>query len=700
MLCGPTALGSSVGVLLGGRSPADLVPMEPGAPVTGHSDNAGASLAAEYCVGDLIVNVQRERVTRKGHEIPLAKLSFDLLAMLIRKAPDLVSVESLMQQVWPGLVVGPETVSQRIKLIRDALDDDPKQPRYIAGVRGRGYRLVAPVERLRAELSRASAALEQEAAAKAVAEMPARADGGQRSKAWALRAVGITAGGALVLALGNLLRDRTVPTLPEETHDRANTSVVVAAARTIAVLPFADMSPNHDQEYFADGLSEELADRLSQLPGLRVIGRTSAFSFKGRHEDLRTIGKALGVNHMLEGSVRKEGNQLRITAQLVDSNGTGLWSHSYDQKLGDVFAIQDEVAKSVGAALTVTLTARQNDAARGGTRNAEAYDAYLAGKAIIVSDLLEDIRRGIALFEQAVALDPGFALAWSELALTCASSTGLAERNLAEWNAKVARATSRALEIAPEQPRVLAAAAMVAVQRKDWAEADRRLKKARDLSVGSDNVWEKTGWFLVTVGRPREAAQYMRRAGDAEPLLAFYPGAMSAMYEMSGDLDQAAIELVKSRPLFGNPDFPALNGLLQAMARHDRAQVEKAMSAFPATAFLGSMRSRLGEPQAALAELRRFAEDPGFPKDTSGRAALAYWAAYFGDPEFSLRLLHEVPADPSMAFVLWRLILKDTRRLPGFKDLVRDLGLVEYWRASGNWGEFCRPLGKDDFECT
>jgi Tfp pilus assembly protein PilF len=384
----------------------------------------------------------------------------------------------------------------------------------------------------------------------------------------------------------------------------------------------------------------------------------------------------------------------------VDSNGTGVWSHSYDQKLGDVFAIQDEVAKSVGAALTVTLTARQNDAARGGTRNAEAYDAYLAGKAIILSDSLEDVRRGIALFERAVALDPGFALAWSELALTCASTTGLPERNSEEWNAKVARATSRALEIAPQQPRVLAAAAMVAVQRKDWAEADRRLEKARDLSVGSDNVWEKTGWFLVTVGRPREAAQYMRRAGVAEPLLAFYPAAVAAMYEMSGDLDQAAIELVKSRPLFGDPGFPAGNGLLQAMARHDRSQVEKAMSALPATAFLDSMRSRLGEPQAALAELRRFAEDPGYPKDTWGRAVLAYWAAYFGDPEFSLRLLHEVPADPSMAFVLWRLILKDTRPLRGFKDLVRDLGLVDYWRASGNWGEFCRPLGKDDFECT
>ena len=112
------------------------------------------------------------------------------------------------------------------------------------------------------------------------------------------------------------------------------------------------------------------------------------------------------------------------------------------------------------------------------------------------------------------------------------------------------------------------------------------------------------------------------------------------------------------------------------------------------------MRSRLGDPKAGLAELRRAAQDPRYPKDTLSQSTLAYWAAYFGDPELSLRLLHDVPADPSMAHVLWRSILKDTRRLPGFKNLVRDLGLVSYWRTSGKWGEFCRPLGDDDFECS
>jgi TolB-like protein/DNA-binding winged helix-turn-helix (wHTH) protein len=629
-----------------------------------------------------------------GRVLPLATRVIDTLLYFVQHRGELLDKATLMTAIWPNVIVEENNLNQSICVLRRVLGDTRDEHRFIVTVPNRGYRFVADVT---TETNPEARSGEAESTGDDAPSDPPPASplARARLRAWSFAAV---AGG--VLLFGYFAWNRAVPTVAEETRVQDNTSVVGAGPRTIAVLPFADMSPNHDQEYFADGLSEELSDRLSQLPGLHVIGRTSAFSFKGKNQDLREIGKALGVRHLLEGSVRKEGNQLRITAQLVDSNGTGIWSNTYDQKLGDVFVIQDEVAQSVAAALTVTLAARHNDVATGGTRNAEAYDAYLAGKAIILSDLPDDVRRGIALFEQAVVLDPGFALAWSELALTYASATMLPERNSEEWNAKVVRASSRALLIAPEQPRVLAAVAMVAVQRKDWAEADRRLTKARDLSAGSENVWEKTGWLLVNVGRPREAAQYMRRAGLAEPLLAFYPAAVAAMDEMSGDLDQAEKELVKSRALFGDPGFPALNGLLQAMARRDREQVEKAMSGWPAGGLHASMRSRLGEPEAALAELRRVAADPNYPKDTGSQSVLAYWAAYFGDPEFSLRLLHEVPSDPSMAFVLWRQILSDTRRLPGFKDLVRDLGLVDYWRASGNWGQFCRPLGKDDFACT
>jgi len=685
--------------------------LEQGARVTGSSDGAGESLAQaiEYCVGDLIVNMQRERVTREGHDIPLAKLSFDLFATLIRNAPDIVSIESLMQQVWPGLVVGPEAVSQRIKLIRNALEDDPKQPRYIAGVRGRGYRLVASVEPLRAEVSRVSATPEPEAGTTSVAGMPG-ANGGQCFKARALRAVGFAACTALVLTLSYRLLHRTFRAAPQESRTQGNASLLVAVP-TIAVLPFEDMSPNKDQEYFADGLSEEVSGQLSRLPGLHVTGRTSAFSFKGKIGDLRTIGKALGVRYILEGSVRKAGEQLRISAQLVDSNGTRVWSDEYDRKLGDVFAIQDEVAKAVAVALSVTLSADDVHTARwyarsldrGGTRDLEAYDAYLAAQPLILSETAAEVRQGLGQWERAVRLDPGFALAWSELALIYQSAGQVPERGGAEWNAKALQASSRALKLAPELPSVQAAAAVMSMHRRDWADAEGRLQKARDLATGSQNLWYQSGWFYANVGRPRDAAEYWRRAKVDEPLLAVFPADLAITYEMVGQFDQAADELAHGATLVDARPLVEFNKLMLAMVRGDRAQIQKLIAGpdWPAGDMVGrTMASHLSEPRTALAELRRAAADPAYPKSITAQSELAYWAAYFGDPQLSLQLMRSVLSDPSFAFVLWRPIVRDMRKLPGFKDLVRDLGLADYWRASGNWGEFCRPLDKNDLECT
>lgn len=684
--------------------PHRCCPLEQGARVTGSSDGAGESLARaiEYCVGDLIVNMQRERVTREGHDIPLAKLSFDLFAALIRNAPDLVSIESLMQQVWPGLVVGPEAVSQRIKLIRNALEDDPKQPRYIAGVRGRGYRLVASVEPLRAEASRASAALEQEAGATSVTGTPG-GSGGQPSKARALRAAGFAAGtAALVLTCGYLLLQRTFPTVPQKSRAQGNASLLVAVP-TIAVLPFVDMSPNKDQEYFADGLSEEVSGQLSRLPGLHVTGRTSAFSFKGKIGDLRTIGKALGVRYILEGSVRKAGEQLRISAQLVDSNGTRVWSDEYDRKLGDVFAIQEEVAKAVAVALSVTLSAGDIHLDRGGTRDLQAYDAYLAAQPLILSETAAEVRRGLGQLERAVRLDPHFAVAWSELALIYQGAGQVPERGGAEWNAKALQASSRALKLAPDLPSVQAAAAVMSMHQRDWADAERRLQKARDLATGSQNQWYQSGWFYLNVGRPREAAEYWRRAKIDEPLLGVFPADLATTYEMADDLDQAADELARGATLVDARPLVEFNKLMLAMVRGDRAQIQKLISGpdWPAGDMVGrTMASHLSEPRTALAELRRAAADPAYPKSITAQSELAYWAAYFGDPQLSLQLMRSVLSDPSFAFVLWRPIARDMRKLRAFKDLVRDLGLADYWRASGNWGEFCRPLDKNDFECT
>src|SRR5690606_29400319 len=192
------------------------------------------------------------------------------------------------------------------------------------------------------------------------------------------------------------------------------------ADHSIAVRAFVDMSEAGDQEYFSDGLSEELLNQLAQVPGLKVIARTSSFSFKGKQADIATIAEALGVAHVLEGSVRKSGDRLRVTAQLIRaSDSSHLWSQSYDRALSDVFGLQDEISREIVAALKLELLPADLPGNTQRTSSPVAYEAYLRGMEANRGASEADNRRAVAAFEQAVALDPGYANAFAALALAC-----------------------------------------------------------------------------------------------------------------------------------------------------------------------------------------------------------------------------------------------------------------------------------------
>ena len=201
-----------------------------------------------------------------------------------------------------------------------------------------------------------------------------------------------------------------------EQHSVAQAEQVAVRAPegvSLAVLPFVDMSPGHDQDYFSDGLSEELLNQLAQIKELRVTGRTSSFSFKGKNEDLRVIGEKLGVSNLLEGSVRKDGNHLRITAQLINAkDGTHLWSQTFDRELTGVFAIQEEIAMAVSGALSITLDVGAMSREKGGTTNVEAYDKFLKARTLFLQGGKDEFVRSAQLYRDAVALDPTFARAW------------------------------------------------------------------------------------------------------------------------------------------------------------------------------------------------------------------------------------------------------------------------------------------------
>jgi TolB-like protein/tetratricopeptide (TPR) repeat protein/DNA-binding winged helix-turn-helix (wHTH) protein len=374
-----------------------------------------------YRVGDLVIDMGRQRVTRAGVELPLSQLSFELLLALARAAPNLLSLDQLMERVWPSLVISPETVSQRVKLVRDALADDSAAPRYIAGVRGRGYRMVAPVSPVGTLAS--SDPLSDTPPSAAASVVPTVTDSTPRAHpllAGSQR--GKTLGAALtvlVLAISLTVVITYLDRPPKQgSSAESDRSVLVQQPRTIAVLPLVDLSPSGGNDYLADGLAQELSSRLARIPGLRVASQTSSFAYKGSRADVRAIGKALDVRHIVEGSIRREGDHIRVTAELVDAtSGYHVWSQSYDRKWQDLLVIQDDLSRSIISTLQLVLAS--DLAQRVGqppTAKVAAFNLYLSGIGKLPQPAgLGQLDGAEEMFRDALAIDPRFAPAYAGL---------------------------------------------------------------------------------------------------------------------------------------------------------------------------------------------------------------------------------------------------------------------------------------------
>jgi serine/threonine protein kinase/Tfp pilus assembly protein PilF len=287
---------------------------------------------------------------------------------------------------------------------------------------------------------------------------------------------------------------------------------------SIAVLPFANMSADKDNEYFSDGLSEEIINALAHIPGLQVTARTSAFAFRGKEQDIRKVAEALDVRTILEGSVRRAGNRIRVTAQLINAvDGYHLWSERYDRELADVFAIQDEIAQAIAAALQMKLSAQP---ARQYTPELPAYEAYLKGRHHMARFTPESMARSRECFEQAIALDPKFALAHSELGNCFLQRTLSGFLPAHEAMPLVRDAAKRALDVDPALPEAQALLGTVAgVYDLDWREAERRFRLALARDPVPAYVHQLYGFFyLLANGRSREAAEELERARKQDPL--------------------------------------------------------------------------------------------------------------------------------------------------------------------------------------
>lgn len=347
-------------------------------------------------IADLRVDPAVDEICKDGIILKLEPRAMRLLLCLAEQPGRVVSVDQLLDQVWKDVVVSPDSVYAAVAALRRILGDDPKHPKYIANVVRRGYRLVAPVSvwtgRTEEAIADAADSQPEEFATfrhRRVEPQPTVVPSAGRNATPGAGRTGDRAGrfrlpavlGLVTLAVAavgftahSMLKSRQLPS----TTARAETNGINASS--IAVLAFVDMSEKHDQEYFGDGLAEELIDQLTQFTELRVISRTSAFQFKARSDDARVIGAKLSVANILEGSVRRFEDRLRVAVQLVDaSDGSSRWSQTYERSANDVFKVQDEIAKDVVQALKLKLlgTLKQQQAP---TENIAAHNLLLEGR--------------------------------------------------------------------------------------------------------------------------------------------------------------------------------------------------------------------------------------------------------------------------------------------------------------------------------
>ncbi|HUJ42670.1 MAG TPA: TIR domain-containing protein [Opitutaceae bacterium] len=402
---------------------------------------------------------------------------------------------------------------------------------------------------------------------------------------------------------------------------------VASAAGTpsIAVLPFVNLSPDAENEYFADGLAEELLNVLAKIRGLRVAARTSSFSFKGQTVDIPTIAGKLNVATVLEGSVRKAGNRVRITAQLINAaDGYHLWSETYNRELEDIFAVQDDIAQSVvkelqakllGAAGERSAQTAVETASRGRTTNAEAHRLALQGRFFFQRHTIRDMAAAISYFEQAVALDPQFALGWSGLAhaIYWQTAFGISEDTgaFAAGFARAETAVSRALALEPELPEgLLVLSYIIACRTRNLAGSAQAIRRALALAPGDATIVAAAVVLVLVNGYFDEAQALARRSLELDPLNEAGHAGLARSYFHSGRLVEAEAQLRKAIELNPQARGRHLQLSLTLLRQGRVADAEAAAAQEPEKVFrilaLGIVhwtQGRRAEADALLAEL-------------------------------------------------------------------------------------------------
>ena len=647
---------------------------------------------SRWVLDDVVIDFAGRRLSRAGREQALEPKAFAVLAVLAGSPGRVFTRDEILDAVWGHRHVTQSVLNRIMSLLRQALGEDAQHPRLLHTVYGIGYRFDAPpVDGVAAQ------------------EAPTTAP--------RLRWVWIVAAAALVLLI-------VAVTAWMPRGAVRNTSSVAAGAQarpSLAVLPFADLSQARDQAYMADGLAEEIRNQLAQSPALRVVGRTSSAAVNRKRDDPRAVGHALGVAYLLEGSVRREGSDLRVTAQLIRADdGSQLWSKTYARELRDVFAVQDEVARDVARALSVKLDVARFNREQGGTTQVDAYERFLRWRSIVMREQFdfEHDRLRLQLAREMVALDAQCVLCWDALAVSLnAMAEELDDVQADRLRAEAVQIRNHIARIAPESW----------VARRDrsnalWREGRRAeaIALARQITDAGPLTKERTwdyAYMLYAMGHLEDTIALVEQVRATEPRALFLSRDLQYDYTAARRYPDAEAEYQRGLRLEGSqrePDYVAFfrqlagrrpGGTPELQALHRRLLRYDGLD----TPFLRDLGEVLDDREAMLTLVRRALADDAY----AGGGEVAYTrtsvADALGDAGLAVRSLRrELEARPGFedgtmaqhAYVaFWNVPYSGARAHPDFKALLVEAGVVDYWRQTGRWGDGCGPVGADDFQC-
>ena len=608
---------------------------------------------------------QRLLFSSDNQPVALSPRAFETLVVLVEQAGEMLDKSELMRKVWPKAVVEENSLNQCITQLRRALGERPGEHRFIVTEPGRGYRFVAEVRAVSAPSA---------TPAEPVMKTPAGTPTGAVSE-------------------------------PAPAARHASPTPLTAVRTSIAVLPLANLTRDPEKEYFGDGMAEELINMLTRVPGLRVPARTSSFAYKGRQVDVRQIARDLGVDALLEGSVRSAGDRIRLTVQLVDGrSGYHIWSQNYDRDLRDLFALQDELAGAIVQAVRDKLNATVDVVTQGPpAQDVEAYQLYLRGRALMERGTPENLRRAVEMLRQAMARDPNFARAHSAI-------------GLANWVAfflnypvpnplgEAEREARRALALDPRLAEAHGVLGTVYAARLDWLKADASLRAAQALAENDAfTLTQHPLHVSLAMGHCRQAAQDIEAAHRLAPANFLVAGRLGSVHLVSGSPEAETLKYLDLAVDLGYPrtldPMPIMYGLLaQRAARYAEAANHLVQdSSIKALAGENAVRLALdalagrGTKAEAIAALRAV-ESNAAPRTVvyNGLGVVCWLYALLGalDPAYESvnRVLDEMArSGPVWAFPggLWLPEMRSFRQDPRFQTLVARLGLLPYWEKFG-----------------